>query len=89
MVLKFGGHADQLSKKHWGMDRFRIKSLEKNLINNLFSKDQSKAVYKNLIKKLTLVSNGASKRGNKEVFKLYKDKLDYWLTKSDKFEYEK
>ena len=87
MVLKFGGHADQLSKKHWGMDRFRIKSLEKNLINNLFSQDQSKVVYKNLIKKLTVVSNGAIKRGNKDVFKKYNDKLDYWLTKSDKFEY--
>ena len=88
MVLKFGGHVDQLSKKHWGMDRFRIKSLEKNLINNLFSQEQNKVVYKKLIKKLTIVSNGASKRGNIEVFKKYRDKLDYWLTKSDKFKYE-
>ena len=31
LVVKYGGHDDQLSKKYWGMDRFRIKSLEKNL----------------------------------------------------------
>ena len=30
LVVKYGGHNDQLSKKYWGMDRFRIKSLEKN-----------------------------------------------------------
>ena len=24
LVLKYGGHSDQLSKKFWGMDRFRI-----------------------------------------------------------------
>lgn len=31
VTIKHGGHPDQLSKKHWGMDRFRVKSLEKFL----------------------------------------------------------
>ena len=31
-VIKYGGHADQLSKKFWGMDRFRVKALEKLLL---------------------------------------------------------
>ena len=42
LVIKYGGHDDQLSKKYWGMDRFRIKSLEKNLNNNWFTSDQKK-----------------------------------------------
>ena len=70
------------------MDRFRIKSLEKNIENNWFSKEQSKAVYKKLIEKLIIVSNGAKKRGNQETFEKYDQKLKLWLTKSEKFDYE-
>ena len=78
LVLKYGGHSDQLSKKFWGMDRFRIKSLEKNLKNEHFSKSQKINVLDTLIEKLTIVSGGALKRGNKEIFKKYNDKLQYW-----------
>ncbi|MCP4992198.1 MAG: glycosyltransferase family 2 protein, partial [Gammaproteobacteria bacterium] len=28
-INKYGGHEDQLSQKHWGMDRFRIKKKKK------------------------------------------------------------
>ena len=78
LVLKYGGHSDQLSKKFWGMDRFRIKSLEKNLKNEHFSKSQKINVLVTLIEKLTIVSDGALKRGNKEIFKKYNDKLQDW-----------
>ena len=78
LVLKYGGHSDQLSKKFWGMDRFRIKSLEKNLKNEHFSKSQKINVLVTLIEKLIIVSDGALKRGNKEIFKKYNDKLQDW-----------
>ena len=29
LIVKRGGHEDQLSRKHWGIDRFRIQALEK------------------------------------------------------------
>ena len=88
MVLKYGGHSDQLSKKFWGMDRFRIKSLEKNININWLSKEQNKLAYKKLIEKLIIVSKGAQKRGNTETFEKYNQKLKLWLTQSEKFEYE-
>ena len=78
LVSKYGGHSDQLSKKFWGMDRFRIKSLEKNLKNEHFSKSQKINVLYTLIEKLTIVSDGALKRENKEIFKKYNDKLQDW-----------
>ena len=78
LVSKYGGHSDQLSKKFWGMDRFRIKSLEKNLKNEHFSKSQKINVLDTLIEKLTIVSDGALKRENKEIFKKYNDKLQDW-----------
>ncbi len=84
LVLKYGGHSDQLSKKFWGMDRFRIKSLEKNLKNKHFSKSQKINVLDTLIEKLTIVSDGALKRGNKEIFKKYNGKLQDWSIELDK-----
>ena len=84
LVLKYGGHSDQLSKKFWGMDRFRIKSLEKNLKNEHFSKSQKINVLDTLIEKLTIVSDGALKRGNKEFFKKYNGKLQDWSIELDK-----
>ena len=88
LVLKYGGHSDQLSKKFWGMDRFRIKSLEKNLKNEHFSKSQKINVLDTLIEKLTIVSDGALKRGNKEIFKKYNDKLQDWSIELDKLKNE-
>ena len=84
LVSKYGGHSDQLSKKFWGMDRFRIKSLEKNLKNEYFSKSQKINVLDTLIEKLTIVSDGALKRGNKEIFENYNCKLQDWSIELDK-----
>ena len=88
LVVKYGGHDDQLSKKYWGMDRFRIKSLEKNLKNNWFTAEQKKSVFNILIKKLSILSNGAKKRDNEEIYRKYKDKLNYWSLELDKFKNE-
>ena len=87
-VKKYGGHDDQLSKKYWGMDRFRIKSLEKNLINNWFTSEQKKSVLKILLKKLSIVSNGAKKRDNEELYKIYSEKFNYWSLEFDKYKNE-
>ena len=88
-VKKYGGHDDQLSKKYWGMDRFRIKSLEKNLINNWFNLEQKKSVLKILLKKLTIVSNGAKKRDNEKIYKKYSEKFNYWSLELDRYNNEK
>ena len=88
LVIKYGGHDDQLSKKYWGMDRFRIKCLEKNLKNNWFTLKQKKSVLNILIKKLSIVSNGAKKRNNEEIYKKYKHKMNYWLSELNKFKNE-
>ena len=51
LVIKYGGHDDQLSKKFWGMDRFRIISLI-NLARNVSLDDnQKKLVRQELILK--------------------------------------
>lgn len=70
LVIKMGGHSDQLSRSTWGLDRFRIYALEK-LYMELKEAEGSVWPYGNiqikvlesLIKKLTIVLEGSKKHG--------------------------
>ena len=78
LTYKYGGHKDQLSKSYWGMDRFRIKSLE-NIIKNFdLTYKQKKQAKKELIKKLKIIINGAFKRNNLSIVNEFSTKLEYW-----------
>ena len=62
LIIKKGGHSDQLSGAHWGMDRFRIYSIEK-----ILKEHDLKLVYKieairEIILKLEILINGSQKR---------------------------
>lgn len=78
LLIKHGGHKDQLSKKFWGMDRFRVYAIEKNLLNNNFSKYQNGLAKFFLLQKLEVIINGAKKRNNIETFEKFKKKYEYW-----------
>lgn len=62
LITKYGGAEDQLSMKYWGMDRFRVMSLEK-LLQELILKDITKYEYsvQILINKYRLLLQGALK----------------------------
>ena len=78
LTYKYGGHKDQLSKSYWGMDRFRIKSIE-NIIKNFdLTYKQKKMAKKELIKKLKIIINGAFKRNNLSIVNEFSTKLEYW-----------
>ena len=78
LTYKYGGHKDQLSKSYWGMDRFRIKSIE-NIIKNFdLTYDQKNQAKKELIKKLKIIINGAFKRNNLSIVNEFSTKLEYW-----------
>ena len=78
LTYKYGGHKDQLSKSYWGMDRFRIKSIE-NIIKNFdLTYKQKKLAKKELIKKLKIIINGAFKRNNLSIINEFSSKLEYW-----------
>ncbi len=80
LTIKNGGHKDQLSKKYWGLDRFRVQSLEKIIFQNILNDNQKDLAYGVLIKKLKILINGAKKRNNQTVIKFYKQKYDQWKT---------
>ncbi|MBV2120669.1 MAG: glycosyltransferase family 2 protein [Candidatus Thiodiazotropha sp. (ex Ctena orbiculata)] len=66
LVVKYGGHQDQLSRKHWGMDRFRVYALQKLLDNHDLNHANRCAAIEVLCKKCLILSKGAEKRGHQE-----------------------
>jgi hypothetical protein len=62
LLVKHGGHEDQLSRQHWGMDRFRIRALRKILSRSDLRPDYRRAAEAMLERKLEIFSRGAAKR---------------------------
>ena len=67
LTIKNGGHSDQLSQLYWGMDRFRIYSLEKLLQNKNLSRSNYQLTLTELLRKLKILMGGSIKRGNIEL----------------------
>lgn len=61
LIIKRGGHPDQLSGKYWGMDRFRIQALEKAMQLDL-SPHQESLVRQEIVKKCQIMVKGFEKR---------------------------
>ena len=62
LIVKHGGHEDQLSRRHWGMDRFRIQALRKILAERDLPDGYRRAAEAMLAQKLEIFSRGARKR---------------------------
>ena len=71
LLKKYGGHADQLSRRYWGMDRFRVRALEKILASGVLSEPNRAATEAMLVKKATILANGAEKRGRSDLASAY------------------
>ncbi len=78
LIFKHGGHLGQLSKKNWGMDRFRVNAIEKNIKNNFFDKNQISVAINYLQKKINIIIIGAIKRNNKKIFDDFFKKKLFW-----------
>ena len=78
LIIKKGGHSDQLSGAHWGMDRFRIYSIEK-----ILEEHDLKLVYKieairEIILKLEILINGSQKRQKLAYAESMLEKKQHW-----------
>ncbi len=78
LVIKHGGHANQLSRKYWGIDRFRMRALAKMMQDRRLPADKRNATRQMLIEKIGILANGAQKRGKLRAYKFYKNRLEYW-----------
>ena len=64
LVIKRGGHADQLSKLP-ALDKYRIRALQKIIESNQLSEKQRRSAVKTLQEKCAIYSKGCLKRGRK------------------------
>jgi glycosyltransferase involved in cell wall biosynthesis len=79
LVVKYGGHADQLSRKHWGMDRFRIRALVKILESGGLDDGDADAARATLIEKIGIVLRGLRKRGRGDDINEYESLRERFL----------
>jgi glycosyltransferase involved in cell wall biosynthesis len=71
LLIRYGGHADQLSSNVIILDRFRIRSILQLLEHNRLNDTQRTQAVATLVKKATLVANGYLKRGNQDLYERY------------------
>jgi len=70
LIIKRGGHADQLSKNP-ALDKYRIIALKKILDRNVLAEKQHRAAAKVLKEKCTVYAAGCQKRGRTEEAEYY------------------
>ncbi len=84
LIIKTGGHVDQLSQKYRGMDRFRVYALEKILKQDDLSLQQGTWVLEALIEKCSILRTGYRNRGKLEEARLYEQAVEHYRRRLDR-----
>jgi glycosyltransferase involved in cell wall biosynthesis len=63
LVIKRGGHGDQLSRRYWGMDRFRVAALARLLTTEPVHGPRRAVAVDTLRQKCAVLAQGARRRG--------------------------
>lgn len=66
-LIKYGGHEDQLSRRYWGMDRFRIQALLNILESGVLPEREREGTVEMIRKKCRILQSGAKKHGNRDI----------------------
>jgi hypothetical protein len=77
LIVKRGGHADQLSRSTPLLDRYRIMALDK-LLRTALALPQRRAVLEMLIQKCDIVAQGAAKRQHLPRAAVYRAKAEQY-----------
>ena len=78
LLIKYGGHKDQLSRSSWGMDRYRIQALEKLLLSEVLSKTQSQKAIGEMLRKIEIYVAGARRRHRWQEVQRYTQKRAHY-----------
>jgi len=78
LLIKYGGHEDQLSRSSWGMDRYRIQALEKLLLSEVLSVTQSQEAIAEMLRKIEIYVAGARRRHRWQEVQRYTKKRSHY-----------
>ena len=73
LIVKRGGHGDQLSTRSWGNDRYRVMALEKLLRSQILKAEEKRMALAELVRKCRILSHGSYKRGKGEEGRRYEE----------------
>ena len=73
LIIKRGGHSDQLSMKYGQIEKFRIEALKRVLGRCPLSDEQRAAALETLHQKCEIHARGCDKRGKADEARLYRD----------------
>ena len=76
LLCKYGGHDDQLSRLHWGMDRFRVTALAKLLRQHSLNPQQEAMTRSMLEQKCHVLMTGAVRHKNQDIMQRCQYLLD-------------
>ena len=73
LVVKRGGHADQLSRSRWGMDRYRVRGLLKSVDSGYLTPQQRQWAAAEIVRKSEILEQGFAKRGRMDRASHYRE----------------
>lgn len=78
LLRKYGGHEDQLSRKYWGMDRYRVEAIVNRLKSGELNEEQTSAARLMLSTKISILLKGFRKREKAQKIQEYESILHQW-----------
>jgi glycosyltransferase involved in cell wall biosynthesis len=79
LVVKYGGHHDQLSRTTPALDRYRIRALVNILESGILSEEDADAARATLLEKIDIYLQGVRRRGRREEAGEYEALRERWM----------
>jgi hypothetical protein len=83
LIVKVGGHADQLSRSRWGLDRYRLRALIRIYRSGLLTPQQKCWTAREIVHKASILQQGFSKRGKIAAARRYQKAVRFWSRQGD------
>jgi len=80
LIIKTGGHRDQLSRSRWGLDRYRIRALEKTYQSGLLTPLQKHWTSREIAAKAKILAAGYRNRHKLRGAARYEELVKKWGT---------
>lgn len=78
LIVKYGGHSDQLSRSRWGLDRFRIRSMLNIYGSGLLTPQQKSWTASEIARKSDILAQGYRNRGKVREASGFFRIVSYW-----------
>ena len=82
LIVKVGGHDDQLSQSLWGLDRYRVKAMAKTYSSAGLTPQQAVWTARQIVEKARILATGFTNRKKWVEAQEYQEMVQAWLKKA-------